>query len=100
VSVTLDPQPLRFAGEYGAESPLWASGEGRMVAVEELPVSLVTRRRLMAWAQSWEQMTAPGVLVDGPPPDPAEFERLEAEAESLRQQLESELGPAWTVTRP
>jgi hypothetical protein len=94
----LAPQQLRLAGDYAAESPLWSSVDGRMVDLEELPIGNETRSLLAAWARRWEQLAAPGVLTDEPEPDDAARERLMAEAEALRERLQAELGPPWSVT--
>src|SRR3954467_2660079 len=91
--MSLEPQALRLAGDYGAESPLWSSVDGRMVGGGGLPIPEETRRLLTAWARRWEELAAPGVLVAQPAPAPAELERLEAEAQSLRRRLAAELGP-------
>jgi hypothetical protein len=96
--MALRPQALRWAGEYGAESPLWSSLDGTMVGVDELPIDEETRSRLTSWARRWEDLAAPAVLVDEPLPSAPELERLEAEAACLRQRLEAQLGPGWSVT--
>jgi hypothetical protein len=94
----LGPQLLRLAGDYAAESPLWSSVDGRMVNLEELPICDETRSLLAAWALRWEELAAPGVLTDEPEPDAAARERLTADAEALRERLQAELGPPWSVT--
>jgi hypothetical protein len=96
--MTLPPHRVRLAGDYGAESPVWSSIDGRMIDLAELPVSADTRALLAAWAVRWQELAAGGVLVEGPVAQPAEWQRLEADAETLRGRLQAELGPRWTVT--
>lgn len=96
--MTLEPQPLRLMGDYGAESPVWSRVDGALIPVERLPVRDETRALLAAWASRWQALAAPGILDDGSAPEPAERERLARDLESLRERLQAELGPDWPIT--
>jgi hypothetical protein len=87
---------LKMFADYGAESPLW-DDRGRMIQLDQLPLSDDLRRELAAWARraDWAEWDALNAYAIGQSheidPD------VRSDGMTLWLRTQEELGPGYLV---
>jgi hypothetical protein len=107
MSPALEPQPLLFYPDYGAD-PLWADRGSATVSLALLPLTEQTKRAVRAWTSEWHRLALQDLEADSeavltePQAQPSsahEWRACTDRMTDLIALLRRELQPPWMISQ-